>query len=119
MSDRSIVFTGDTGPSEAVQTLAMGVDLLVCEITDPDGDLASLKAERPDLPFFAHPVLKNHFEEQHLTADAVGKLAGGAGVGSVVTTHNSMPDSLIPQARVRIASHYNGPVAFAKDLDNF
>jgi ribonuclease BN (tRNA processing enzyme) len=119
MSDRSIVFTGDTGPSDAVQTLAKGVDLLVCEITDPDADLAALKAERPDLPVFAYPVLKNHFEQQHLTADAVGRLASGAGVGSVVTTHDPMPDSLIPQARARIAARYEGPVAFAKDLDNF
>jgi len=119
MSDRSIVFTGDTGPSDAVQALARGVDLLVSEITNPDADLVSLKAERPDLPLFAYPILKNHLEQQHLTADAVGKLAASAGVGSVVTTHNPMPDSLIPQARVRIASHYNGPVAFAKDLDNF
>jgi hypothetical protein len=65
------------------------------------------------------PVLKNHFEEQHLTADAVGKLAAGAGVGSVVTTHNAIPETLIPQARAAIASHYDGPVAFAKDLDKF
>jgi ribonuclease BN (tRNA processing enzyme) len=119
MSDRSIAFTGDTGPSDAVQALAKGVDLLVSEITSPDADLAALKAERPDLPFIAYPVLKNHFEEQHLTADAVGKLAAGAGVGSVVTTHDPIPDNLIPQARAAIASHYDGPVAFAKDLDNF
>ena len=119
MPDRSIVFTGDTGPSEAVQTLAKGADLLVSEITDPDAELASLKAARPDIPSLAGPALKKHFEAQHLTADAVGKLAAGAGVGSIVITHNPMPDSLIPQARVAIARRYAGPVAFARDLENY
>jgi ribonuclease BN (tRNA processing enzyme) len=119
MSDRSIVFTGDTGPSDAVQTLAKGADLFVCEINDPDAELASLKAERPDIPFFADPILKKHFEEQHLTADAVGKLAAGAGVRRLVLTHNPIPGNLIPQARVTITKHYDGPVAFAKDLDNY
>jgi ribonuclease BN (tRNA processing enzyme) len=63
--------------------------------------------------------VSTHFEEQHLTADAVGKLAAGAGVKSLVLTHNPMPDNLIPQARVTITKHYDGPVAFAKDLDNY
>ena len=119
MSDRSLIFTGDTGPSDAVQALAKGADRLICEITDPDFELASLRAERPDIPFLAGPVLKKHFEQQHLTADAVGKLAAGAGVGSVVITHNPMPDSLIPQAHTAIARHYGGPVAFANDFDNY
>lgn len=119
MSDRSIIFTGDTGPSGAVQALAKGAALLVCEITNPDAELASLKAERTDIPFFADKVLKKHFEEQHLTADVVGKFAASAGVGSVVITHNPIPDSLILQTHVTIASHYNGPVAFANDIDNF
>jgi ribonuclease BN (tRNA processing enzyme) len=102
-----------------VQALAKGVDLLVSEITDPDAELAALKAERTDIPFFAYPVLKKHFEVQHLTADAVGKLAACAGVRSLVLTHNPMPDNLIPQAGVAIAKLYDGPVAFAKDLDNY
>ena len=119
MSDRSIMFTGDTGPCDAVQALAKGANLLVSEITDPDAELASLKAERTGIPFFAYPVLKKHFEIEHLTADAVGKLAAGAGVRSLVLTHNPMPDNLIPQARVTITTHYDGPVAFAKDLDNY
>jgi len=99
--------------SDAVQTLATGVDLLVCEITDPDADLAVLKAERPDLPVFAYPVLKNHFEQQHLTADALQPRFRRR-VGSVVTTHDAMPDGLIPQARARIAARYKGPVALRK-----
>ena len=32
---RSVVFTGDTGPSEAIAELANGADLLVSEATNP------------------------------------------------------------------------------------
>jgi ribonuclease BN (tRNA processing enzyme) len=119
LRNRSIVYTGDTGPSDAVEKLAQGADLLISEITDPDSELTSLKAERTDIPFFAYPVLRMHFTKQHLTADAVGKLAAAAGVGSLVLTHNPIPDNLIPQARAAIASHYNGPVVFANDLQNY
>ena len=70
LRNRSIVYTGDTGPSDAVEKLAQGANLLISEITDPDSELASLKAERTDIPFFADSVLKNHFKQQHLTADA-------------------------------------------------
>jgi ribonuclease BN (tRNA processing enzyme) len=119
MGDRLIVYTGDTGPSDAVEKLAQGANLLISEITDPDAELASLKAERTDIPFFAYPVLKMHFTKQHLTAAAVGKLAAAARVGSLVLTHNPIPDSLIPQTRATIASRYHGPVAFANDLQNY
>ena len=119
LRNRSIVYTGDTGPSDAVEKLAQGTNLLISEITDPDSELASLKAERTDIPFFAYPILKNHFKQQHLTADAVGKLAAAAGVGSLVLTHNPILDHLIPQARATIASHYGGSVAFANDLQNY
>jgi len=119
MPDRTIVFTGDTGPSDGVRQLAKGADLLISEITDPGTELATLKAERTDIPFVADPILKKHFEQQHLTADAVGELAAGAGLKSLVLTHNPIPAGLIPQAGVAIASHYDGPVAFADDLDNY
>ena len=35
---RSVVFSGDTGPSDALAELASGVDLLVCECALPEGD---------------------------------------------------------------------------------
>jgi len=34
-ADRSAVFTGDTGPSDAIAELARGADLLVSEATNP------------------------------------------------------------------------------------
>ena len=116
---RSIIFTGDTGPSANVERLAAGADLLVSEIIDPDQALADLRASRPDIPATASPALRKHFADQHLTAEAVGSLARRAGVGAVVLTHNPINASRIQQAGTTIAGLYPGPVAFAADLDTF
>ena len=64
---RSLVYTGDTGPSDAVVELARGADLLLAEAAYPEG---------PDLP----PGL-------HLTGRQAGELAAKAGVGRLLVTH--------------------------------
>jgi ribonuclease BN (tRNA processing enzyme) len=118
MPDRSVVYTGDTGPSPNVEHLARDADLLVSEITDPEQVLAELKAKR-DIPAFAEPFVKKHFEQEHLTAEQVGLLAQRSGVKAVVLTHNPLSDANIVNARATISSHFTGPVAFADDLDNY
>jgi ribonuclease BN (tRNA processing enzyme) len=64
---RSLVYTGDTGPSAAVEELARGADLLLAEAAHPDV---------PGLP----PAL-------HLTGREAGELAAAAGVGRLLVTH--------------------------------
>ncbi|SDY36497.1 Ribonuclease BN, tRNA processing enzyme [Modestobacter sp. DSM 44400] len=64
---RSLVYTGDTGPSEAVVALARGADVLLSEAAFP---------EAPDLP----PGL-------HLTGRQAGEHAAAAGVGRLLITH--------------------------------
>jgi ribonuclease BN (tRNA processing enzyme) len=117
--DRSIAYTGDTGPSSNVERLANGADLLVSEIIDPDQAMAGLKASRPDIPAYTEPFIKKHFTKQHLTADEVGLLARRSGVKALVLTHNPLYDANIATARAAIASHFTGPTAFAEDLDNY
>ena len=87
--DRTIVFTGDTGPSDAVTELAKGADLLVTEVLDPDeardirvknGDWARMSPARQDA--FMH-----HMRDEHLTPEVVGDMATRAGVKAVVLTH--------------------------------
>ncbi len=62
---RSVAYTGDTGPSDAILELAALADLLVIEAT---------ARERGTWP-------------QHLTAGEAGEFASKAGVGGVILVH--------------------------------
>ena len=117
--DRSIVYTGDTGPSENVERLARNADLLVSEIIDPGAALASIKAARPDLPPTALTLIEQHFRAEHLVQDEVAKLAQRAGVKALVLTHNPIDSPGIARASKAIMMHYNGTITFAADLDKF
>ncbi len=100
----SVVFTGDTGPSDALVELARGADILVSEI--------SMQFVQPPLPeAAAMPVdpklleqMRWHHTEQHLTPEAIGQLAARAGVGLVVLTH------LVPGGQSSDASRYAAEV---------
>src|SRR3546814_17781699 len=65
--DRSIVYTGDTGPSVAVERLAQNADILISEIVDPIAAIAALKAQRQDLSPAALAAFEAHFRKQHLS----------------------------------------------------
>lgn len=116
LADRSIVYTGDTGPSTAVETLAAGANLLVCEIVDVDAAMASLRRARPSMPLAQLEAIRPHFAEQHLTADEIGKMGARSGVKSIVVTHNPASG---PEAIAAIKRHFTGPVTLASDLDRF
>ncbi|MGV8998238.1 MAG: MBL fold metallo-hydrolase [Parvibaculaceae bacterium] len=115
---RSIVYTGDTGPSVAVEKLAQNADLLVSEIMDPDIALARIKEKR-FVPFFVAGPIKEHFHKEHLSPTEVGLLASRANVKALVLTHDALPDEAIPNAGKQIAENYKGSVTFANDLDKF
>ena len=87
---RSLVYTGDTGETEAVPELASGADVFLSEAAFLEG---------PDLP----PNL-------HLTARQAAVYAGRAGVGRLVLTH-LQPWTSPDDARAEAAA------AFAGDLD--
>ncbi len=119
---RSIVYTGDTGPSRAVETLAAGADLLVSEIMDVESALAPVRSGGARLSADEEAFIRDHFTKQHLVPDEVGKLAAAAGVKALVVTHfggaSSDPEQ-IPRLTGQIRAHYSGPVTFARDLDKF
>lgn len=122
LPDRAIVYTGDTGPSEAVAELARGADLLVAEMMDVDYTIAMVRSNAPNLPAAAAQTMERHLREHHLLPADVGKLAASAGVGSVVVTHfvGREPDDPGHLKYLgEIARHYAGPVVIANDLDSF
>ena len=113
---RSVVFTGDTGPSEAVTKLAEGADVLVTEIEDIETmmKITTGKLTKPQADAF-----REHLEQEHLTPEAVGKMAAAAHVKSVVLTHFT-PDEDAPTDASSftkgIRKYYNGPVMAGRDL---
>jgi ribonuclease BN (tRNA processing enzyme) len=119
LPDRSIVYTGDTGPSAAVERLAQGADLLVSEVIDPDAALADLVRQRPDLPILARAFIMQHFREQHLTGTAAGQIARAAHVHRLVLTHIAVPLEGIAATRAAAAAAYGGSVEVAVDLGRY
>ena len=119
LPDRTLAYTGDTGPSANVEKLARGADLLFCEIIDPDDAMAALKRASPNAPPALLSMIRQHFIEQHLTPDNVGLLAAAAGVKRLVLTHNGLGTGPTGKAITAIAAHFKGNIVVAKDLDSF
>jgi ribonuclease BN (tRNA processing enzyme) len=119
---RSIVYTGDTGPSEAVERLSKGADLLVSEMIDLASTMATVARNSPNMPAAAKANLEQHLSTHHLTPAEVGKLAAKAGVKSVVITHfaGGTPDANRQQSYVgEIQAYFKGVVKLAEDLDRY
>ena len=128
LDDRSIVYTGDTGPSSAVISLARGTDLLVSEMIDVDAVLASMRpaGARGQTPAPAAATTPTGFEwhmrAHHMTPLQVGELAKAAAVKRVVITHFA-PNPMGPEQARRyldtIHEHFAGDVQLATDLGRY
>jgi ribonuclease BN (tRNA processing enzyme) len=89
----SLAFTGDTGMTDALYTLADSVDLLLAEAT------------------LAEPDTTAH---GHLSAAEAGRVAARAGAGSLVLTHFTSGDpAWLRSARRAAAAEYTGPITVA------
>lgn len=116
---RTIVFTGDTGPSKAVEELARDADLLVSEVIDLQAVVDSLRKRGAEGAINMQPLIA-HMEQEHLSPESVGKLAAAARVKQVLLTHFAVPPGVeaINQKGILdgIRKHYSGPVTFGEDL---
>lgn len=122
LPDRSIVYTGDTGPSRAVEELAEGADLLVAEMMDVEFTIANLGLDLAKVDPRMAAAMERHLREHHLLPSDVGQLAERAGVKSVVVTHFVGEEVDSPrhfEYLRQVGEHYRGPVAIADDLDGF
>lgn len=88
-----LAYTGDTGPCEAVDEIARGADLFLCEATYQNDS---------ELRFF------------HLSAEQAAGHAESAGCGRLVLTH--VPPTLDPErSREEAAVLFHGPVELARE----
>lgn len=118
---RTIAYTGDTGPSKAVEELSAGADLLVSEMIELDKILTPAQRTRlagnatgQDMP--------RHLEEHHITPEQVGEIAARAKVRALVITHLVAPGATagdLLRYEARVGKIYAGPVTIANDLDVF
>jgi ribonuclease BN (tRNA processing enzyme) len=121
--DRVIVFTGDTGASDAVTELARNADVLVTEVVSVD-DVKEARmrdgrwqamSEREQKEYIRHMV------EEHLTPQQIGEMATRANVKTVVMSHLTPrpgSDDYTPWAD-EVRKHFSGQVLIAKDLMEF
>jgi ribonuclease BN (tRNA processing enzyme) len=125
LADRSIVYTGDTGPSKAVVALARGADLLVSEMIDVDGVLGGMRpaGARATAAANAAPTgFEWHMRAHHMTPVQVGELAKAAEVKRVVITHFA-PNPTGPEQARRyldaIHAQFAGDVQLGADLGRY
>jgi ribonuclease BN (tRNA processing enzyme) len=122
LEDRSIVFTGDTGPSEAVEKLAANADLLISEMMDIPAVLEIVKKNNPNIPPQQLEGVEWHFRAHHLLPVQVGELAANAGVKRVVVTHmvpNISSAAMADRYKAEMGERFKGEIVIANDLDRF
>lgn len=97
--ERTLAYSGDTGPNRALMDVADGADLFLCE--------ATLIGERTAQSY-----------EFHLTAFEAGKIAAWGGAGRLVLTH--IGHQIDPSESVAQASErFDGPVTYAAPGSEF
>ena len=121
---RVVVFTGDTGPSEALTELAKGADVLVTEVTAVEEVIEVMKkngawqAKTRD----EQEGWIRHMNEEHVTPEQVGRMAATAGVKTVVMTHLSPtvnPKDDYQRYADGAKKFFSGSILVAKDLMQF
>ncbi len=116
--DRSIAFSGDTAPSEAVARIAKGADVLVHEAMYLPAIEKYIKDEiakgRPVAPgdFLAH------MKADHTPVENLGRIAQEAGVKTLVLSHLTPAiDSISDDTwRAPAARYFKGEIVVGRDL---
>ncbi|WP_201315676.1 MBL fold metallo-hydrolase [Dyella sp. EPa41] len=111
--DRSIVFSGDTRPSDNLIELARGADMLVHEVMYLPA-LEKLIGTEPNAA-----RLREHLLASHTTTEQVGRIATEAGVKTLVLNHfvpgghPPVPDEVWRDA---VSPHFKGRLVVGRDL---
>jgi len=120
--DRVIVFTGDTGASDAVTELAKDADLLVTETSSCQGRMQEMAEDGRWQAMTAteQAGITRQMTQGHMTLDDIGELAARANVKTVVLSHltHKRDGDYTPWAE-EVEKHFSGQVLVAKDLMEF
>jgi ribonuclease Z len=109
--DRSIVISGDTGPSNVLISFAKNVDVLVHEVVDMNGINGTMPGGSD---------AKAYMRTAHTPAPDLGRIAAAARPKVLVLTHiipaHTNETKMIEGIR---SGGYQGRVVFGHDLDRF
>jgi len=120
--DRVIVFTGDTGPSDAVTELAKGADLLVAEYNSVEERMQQMMRDGrwQAMSGAEQEGIMRQATQGHLSPEQVGQMATRANVKAVLLTHLTFkPDDDYTSWAAEVKKHFSGPVLLAKDRAEF
>ncbi len=122
--DKCIIFTGNTGPSDKVEKLSKGCDILVAEVGKVEEVIAlqekngtwNMKTSDEKTSWI------KHMREEHMTPRQVGELAERSGVKLLIMSH-LLPSSDINDSYERFKTEasqfFKGEIVVAKDLMRF
>jgi len=122
MSDRVIVFTGDTGLSDAVTELARGADLPVTETASFEDRMQLMikTGQWQAMTPAQQAATQQQATQGHMTTEIIGKMAAHANVKTVVLTHQTYrPDGDYTARADEVRKYFSGDVLVAKDLMEF
>jgi ribonuclease BN (tRNA processing enzyme) len=119
-----IVFTGDTGPSDAVDRLARDADVLVAEASSRDAEdrdrFINAMAARNHWPPKRVQAFRAHFISEHLDTASIAAIATKARVKTVMLYHYDPIDKADQAAYVSgVKKHFAGAVFAPDDLDRY
>ncbi len=110
---RSVVFSGDTAPSENLVKLAQGADVLVHEVMYLPA-LEKMMARIDNAP-----TLLEHLLKSHTTTEQVGKIAAAAGVKTLVLSHfvpGGDPAITDEMWAADVRKNFTGKIVVGRDL---
>ena len=116
--DRSIAFSGDTAPSEAVAVLAKGADVLVHEAMYVPAVEQYIRHEvAKGRPVKVEDFMA-HMKADHTPVEDVGRIAQEAGVKTLVLSHLTPAiDSISDDTwRAPASKYFKGEIIVGKDL---
>ena len=116
--DRSIAFSGDTTPLEAMARMAMGADVLVHEAMYNPAVEAYVRGRIANDGRVTFEDFMAHMKADHSPVEDVGRIAQEAGVKTLVLSHLTPAiDSIADQTwRESAARYFKGEIIVGKDL---
>lgn len=119
---RSMVFTGDTGPCNALAEFTKGAQLLVGELINVEKTMNRIRSKNPAMSEDQLNKIRSHMNQHHLKPEELGELATRAGVEHVVAVHipeDSMNTELAKEYVQKVATRFSGKISIGEDLARY